>query len=240
MANMMMNWTAYYSNYTNIRAQTYNSEEEYKEFERITSNRRRHKNHKETHITKINSHKKKAETHRHACEETKKKVDKQKKHYKKQRYDLRCERSRHEHNSKTYTKEITIEEKKIVELRTKLTTIKDESERTKILDEITGLEASIETYKQNIKTEISKMHKNEEEETTISTKITQMDETVKKLETETIKIEEESKIVEKSTSNESTKKVTEIIKKIQKTKEDKTKNALKDKINMLMSMLENK
>ena len=132
MANMMMNWTAYYQNYTTIRAETYNTEEESKEYERITSNRRRHRNHKYTHITKINSHKKKAETHRHACEETKKRVDKQKKHLKKERYDLRCERSRHEHNSKTYTKEITIEEKKIVELRNKLTIIKDESEKIKI------------------------------------------------------------------------------------------------------------
>jgi hypothetical protein len=84
------------------------------------------------------------------------------------------------------------------------------------------------------------MHKNEEEETTISTKITQMDETVKRLEEETIKIENESKIVEKSTTSESAKKVTETIKNIKHIKEEKTKNALKDKISMLMSLLENK
>ena len=67
-----------------------------------------------------------------------------------------------------------------------------------------------------------------------------MDETVKKLEEETIKIENESKIVEKSTTSESAKKVTETIKHIHHVHEEKTKNALKDKISLLMSMLENK
>ena len=86
------------------------SAEESKEYERIISDRRRHYHHHSVHNSTIISHKKKAETHRHATEETKKKVNKQTKHFKSQRYNMRCERSRHEHNSKTYTKEVTIEE----------------------------------------------------------------------------------------------------------------------------------
>lgn len=135
---------------------------------------------------------------------------------------------------------MTIEERKIIELRNKLTIVKDESEKIKIQDEISSLEASIETYKNNIKTEISKMHKNEEEESTISTKITNLEETVKKLEEETTKIEEESKIVEESIFSESAKKVTEEVKKRKEIKEDITKNSLKEKIKMLTKLVEDK
>lgn len=63
-----------------------------------------------------------------------------------------------------------------------MTTTKEESERIRIQDEISSIEATIETYKNNINVEISKMHKNEIEESTISSKITNLEETVKKLE----------------------------------------------------------
>lgn len=108
VVNIQNNYTNYYNNYTTIKAETFNSLEESREYEKYISNKRRHHNSKNVHITKINSHKKKAETHRHATETTKIKIDKQKKHYKSQRYNLRKEISRHEHNSKTYTKEVTI------------------------------------------------------------------------------------------------------------------------------------
>jgi len=67
-------------------------------------------------------------------------------------------------------------------LKNKRKTLKEETDRTKIDDEIAGIEASIETYRSNIKTETSKKIRNEEEENIISTKITSMDETVRRLE----------------------------------------------------------
>merc|ERR1711998_705099 len=96
---IQQNFNNVYNNYTTVRAETYNSEEESKEYERIISDRRRHYHHHSVHNSTIISHKKKAETHRHATEETKKKVNKQTKLFKSQRYNMRCERSRHEHNS---------------------------------------------------------------------------------------------------------------------------------------------
>ena len=58
-------------------------------------------------------------------------------------------------------------------MKEKKTTIKSETEKTKIEDEIAGLEATIETEKSTIKTETTKKTKIEDDEATISTKITE-------------------------------------------------------------------
>jgi len=67
-----------------------------------------------------------------------------------------------------------------------------------------------------------------------------LEETVKKLESETTKIENESKIVEESTTSETAKKVTEEVKKRKEVKETIIKNSLKEKIKKLTKIVEEK
>jgi seryl-tRNA synthetase len=95
------------------------------------------------------------------------------------------------------------------------------------------MEASITTYRTNINTETTKKQKNEEEESAITTKITQMDETVKKLEEETVKIEEEATKAETSITTSTTTKVTTEVIKRKKIMQEKKKTALKNKIKKL-------
>ena len=101
-------------------------------------------------------------------------------------------------------------------MKNKRKTIKDDAEKSKMDDEITGMEASIETYRSNIKTETTTIHKIEEEEQIITTKITQQEETVKKLEVETQKIEDEAKKIDDSSNSETASKVTAEVKKRKK------------------------
>lgn len=70
-----------------------------------------------------------------------------------------------------------------------MTTTKKEEEKTKIEDEITSISSEIETVKTSIKTETTKLQKNEEEDVAINTKIVNLEDTVKRLEIETEKIE---------------------------------------------------
>jgi len=125
-------------------------------------------------------------------------------------------------------------------LKEKKTVIKSETEKTKIEDEISGLESTIETEKSTIKTETNKKTKIEDDEATISTKIVEATETVKRIEKETERIEQEAKSIETSFSSETTKKVSKEVKKIKKEIKTKKRNALKQKIKNLKKVIKSK
>jgi hypothetical protein len=74
-------------------------------------------------------------------------------------------------------------------MKEKKVVIKSESEKTKIEEEIGALETIIETEKAIIKTETTKKTKAEDDEAIVTTKISESQEVVKRVEKETERIE---------------------------------------------------
>jgi myosin heavy subunit len=178
--------------------------------------------------------------HRHAVTETKKRVERQTRQYKRQQTSSRVIKIKAEQKIKTCTKTVTNTEKKIKELREKKVVIKSESEKTKIEDEITSLETTIETEKAIIKTENTKKVKAEDDEAIVTTKITESQEVVKRVEKETERIEQEAKTIETSFTSETTVKVSKEVKKRTKETRERRRKALKQKIKNLKKVIKTK
>jgi myosin heavy subunit len=159
---------------------------------------------------------------------------------KRQQKAIRIQKIKSEQKIKTSTKVITNTEKKIKEMKEKKTIIKSESEKTKIEEEITSLESTVEAEKSTIKTETTKKTKIEDDEATISTKIVEATEVVNRIEKETVRIEQEAKSISTSFSSETTKKVSKEVKKIKKEIKVKKRNALKQKIKNLKKVIKTK
>lgn len=178
--------------------------------------------------------------HRHAVTETRKRVERQTRQYKRQQTSSRVIKIKAEQKIKTCTKTVTNTEKKIKELREKKVVIKSESEKTKIEDEITSLETTIETEKAIIKTENTKKVKAEDDEAIVTTKITESQEVVKRVEKETERIEQEAKTIETSFTSETTVKVSKEVKKRTKETRERRRKALKQKIKNLKKVIKTK
>lgn len=178
--------------------------------------------------------------HRHAVTETRKRVERQTRQYKRQQTASRVIKIKAEQKIKTCTKTVTNTEKKIKELREKKVVIKSESEKTKVEDEITSLETTIETEKAIIKTENTKKVKAEDDEAIVTTKITESQEVVKRVEKETERIEQEAKTIETSFTSETTVKVSKEVKKRTKETRERRRKALKQKIKNLKKVIKTK
>ena len=178
--------------------------------------------------------------HRHAVTETRKRVERQTRQYKRQQTSSRVIKIKAEQKIKTCTKTVTNTEKKIKELREKKVVIKSESEKTKIEDEISSLETTIETEKAIIKTENTKKVKAEDDEAIVTTKITESQEVVKRVEKETERIEQEAKTIETSFTSETTVKVSKEVKKRTKETRERRRKALKQKIKNLKKVIKTK
>lgn len=178
--------------------------------------------------------------HRHAVTETRKRVERQTRQYKRQQTASRVIKIKAEQKIKTCTKTVTNTEKKIKELREKKVVIKSESEKTKIEDEISSLETTIETEKAIIKTENTKKVKAEDDEAIVTTKITESQEVVKRVEKETERIEQEAKTIETSFTSETTVKVSKEVKKRTKETRERRRKALKQKIKNLKKVIKTK
>lgn len=233
-------WTTYYTYYIRTRAETTNSLQVSKQIERTSINRIRRRNHKHAHKHRVIQIKQNALAHRHAVTETRKKVTRQTQQLKRQQTTQRVTKIKAEQKIKTCTKTITNTEKKIKELREKKIVIKSETEKTRIEDDITGLEAVIETEKATIKTENAKKTQAEDNEAITTTKIVEMTEQVKRIEKETERIEQEAKTIETSFTSETTTKVSKEIKKRTKETRTRRRQALKQKIKNLKKVIKSK
>jgi len=145
-----------------------------------------------------------------------------------------------ERTIRTYTSKIATLSTRVSELKKLIINTKSEEWKTQYEDEITALTSEITTIKTTIKAENSKLERFESEDTTVNTKIINLEDTVKKLEEETIKIEQEAKNTQVTITSETTSKVNKEIKIRKEKKITKRKEALKKRIEKLTKIVEEK